>query len=85
MSHSVSFYKMESQNKDVKAHPLHHDQTPYEQKIFLLRVHKLPYVLKDMGNPFKEDFFYDLLLIDTKDEAQPKYIELVYLQSLREG
>ena len=77
MSHLVSICKMESQNKEVKAHSLHHEQTPYAQKIFLQRVQKLQRVLQDMGIPFQEDSS-ELLLIDTKDETHPSYTELVY-------
>ena len=54
----------------------HHEETPSVQKTFARDVRSLVAVIKELGNPFEEDS-QDLLVLDTKEIADPAVIETV--------
>ena len=62
--------------KDAAISSKHHEQTLSAQRSFLGKAEALHTVLKEMGNPFQEDSA-DLLVLDTKNIADPALAELV--------
>ena len=54
----------------------HHEQTPSVQRSFLKDVQSLLASFEDFGNPFEEDS-QDLLVLDTKEIADPAVVETV--------
>ena len=54
----------------------HHEETPSVQNTFARDVRSLVAVIKELGNPFEEDS-QDLLVLDTKEIADPAVIETV--------
>lgn len=54
----------------------HHEETPSARKGFVKDVQSLVAVTEELGNPFEEDSL-DLLVLETKDIADPAVIETV--------
>jgi len=54
----------------------HHEETPRAQEAFAKDVQSLVAVIEELGNPFEEDS-PDLLVLDTKEIADPAVIETV--------
>ena len=54
----------------------HHEETPSVQNTFARDVRSLLAVIEELGNPFEEDS-QDLLVLDTKEIADPAVIETV--------
>ena len=68
--------------EDFNMHPRnqeetrHHEETPSVQNTFARDVRSLVAVIEELGNPFEEDS-QDLLVLDTKEIADPAVIETV--------
>ena len=68
--------------EDFNMHPRnqeetrHHEETPSVQNTFARDVRSLVAVIEELGNPFEEDS-QDLLVLDTKEIADPTVIETV--------
>ena len=68
--------------EDFNMHPRnqeetrHHEETPSVQNSFARDVRSLVAVIEELGNPFEEDS-QDLLVLDTKEIADPAFIETV--------
>ena len=68
--------------EDFNMHPRnheetrHHEETPSVQNTFARDVRSLVAVIEELGNPFEEDS-QDLLVLDTKEMADPAVIETV--------
>ena len=68
--------------EDFNMHPRnqeethHHEETPSVQNTFARDVRSLVAVIEKLGNPFEEDS-QDLLVLDTKEIADPAVIETV--------
>ena len=54
----------------------HHEETPSVQNTFARDVRSLLAVIEELGNPFEEDS-HDLMVLDTKEIADPAVIETV--------
>ena len=77
LSRLIAGYEAMSGVKDAAISMIkHHEQTLSAQKSFLEKGEALFAVLKEMGNPFQEDSA-DLLVLDTKNIADPAPAELV--------
>ena len=68
--------------EDFNMHPRnqeetrHHEETPSVQNTFARDVRSLVAVIEELGNPFEKDS-QDLLVLDTKEIADPAVIETV--------
>jgi len=62
--------------KDAKNGSRHHEQTLSAQRSFFKKVKAHSEVLLEMGNPFQEETA-DLLVLDTKNVADPALAEMV--------
>ena len=76
VSRLVAAYEVMCGMKDATSSTKHHEQTLSAQKSFLEKVEALSTVLKEMGNPFREESA-DLLALDSKNIADPALAELV--------
>lgn len=76
VSELVHQYELASQAKLVNKDIRHHEQTSHSQKFFTDNVKKLFSAIKDLGNPFQEEF-KDLLTLDTKIFAHLSAAELI--------
>eukprot|EP00745_Piridium_sociabile_P026549 TRINITY_DN4240_c0_g1_i3.p1 TRINITY_DN4240_c0_g1~~TRINITY_DN4240_c0_g1_i3.p1 ORF type:complete len:1496 (-),score=398.92 TRINITY_DN4240_c0_g1_i3:837-5324(-) len=76
VSRLVAGYQAMSCVKDATITNKHHEQTPSAQRSFLEKKKALQAVMKEMGNPFQEESA-DLLVLDTKNIADPALAELV--------
>ena len=74
--------RMTVEFEDFNMHPRnqeetrHHEETPSVQNTFARDVRPLVAVIEELGNPFEEDS-QDLLVLDTKEIADPAVIETV--------
>jgi len=76
VSRLVTRYEEGAGTKHAKIGNRHHEQGGSGQKTFFDKVEKLFTVFKEMGNPFEEESA-DLLVLDTKDVADPANLRLV--------
>lgn len=76
VSRLVAAYEAVSCVKDATITNNHHEQNPSAQRRFAEKVESLLRVLKEMGNPFQEESA-ELLVLDTKNIADPALAELV--------
>lgn len=76
VSRLVAGYEALSGKRDSAIVRKHHEDIKSAQKSFLQKVESLVAVTKEMGNPFQEDS-EDLLVLDTKDIADPVLAGLV--------
>ena len=72
----IAGYEAMSGVNDAAISSKHHEQTLSAQRSFLEKTEGLHTVLKEMGNPFQEGSA-DLLVLDTKNIADPALAELV--------
>ena len=72
----VARYEAMSGMKDATYSSRHHEQTLSAQKSFFEKVKSLSAVMQEMGNPFQEESA-DLLVLDTKNIADPALAEMV--------
>ena len=66
-------FHMHSRNQEETRH---HEETPSVQNTFARDVRSLVAVIEELGNPFEEDS-QDLLVLDTKEIADPAVIETI--------
>ena len=76
MRHLVARYEEVAGTKHATISRKHHEQGGGAQITFFNRVEKLFTVFKEISNPFEEESA-DLLLLDTKDIADPANSRLV--------
>ena len=76
VSRLVAGYEAMSGMNDATYSSRHHEQTLSAQKSFFEKVKSLSAVMQEMGNPFQEESA-DLLVLDTKNIADPTVAELV--------
>ena len=76
VSRLVAGYEAMSGMKDATYSSRHHEQTLSAQKSFFENVKSLSAVMQEMGNPFQEESA-DLLVLDTKNIADPSRAEMV--------
>ena len=76
VSRLVASYEAISCVKDTAITSKHHKQNSRAQRTFVEKVEALQSVLKEMGNPFKEESA-ELLVLDTKNIADSALAELV--------
>lgn len=76
VSRLVAAYEAVSCVKDATITNNHHEQNPSAQRRFAEKVESLLRVLKEMGNPIQEESA-ELLVLDTKNIADPALAELV--------
>lgn len=76
VSRLVAGYEAMSGMKDATYSSRHHEQTLSAQKSFFEKVKSLSAVMQEMGNPFQEESA-DLLVLDTKNIADPTLAEMV--------
>lgn len=72
----LTAYEELSGKKAAVSKTRHHEENLTAQRSFCDKVKKLSSVMKQMGNPFQEDSS-DLLVLDTKDVADPAIAKLV--------
>lgn len=82
VSRLVSNYESKCGKKDENRK--HHEETKSCQKVFLQRVAKLYAVIEEMGSPF-EEYSSDLLILHSKDIADPGKAEMVITICIRVG
>ena len=75
-------YEEVSGKKEAASSVRHHEQNLTAQKTFFDKVKKLSSVMREMGNPFQEDSS-DLLVLDTKDIADPATAAMVSTHHIR--
>ena len=80
VSRLVAGYEAMSGIKDTTYSSRHHEQTLSAQKSFFEKVKSLSVVMQEMGNPFQEQSA-DLLVLDTKNIADPTLAEMVGIKS----
>ena len=72
----IAEYEAVSGTKDATISKKHHEDNESAQHTFFEKVNRLTVVLEEMGNPFKEESA-DLLVLDTKDIAEPTMAEMI--------
>lgn len=76
VSRLVGCYEELSGAKDATNNTKHHEQSGSVQSKFFAKVGQLFTTFQEMGNPFQEESA-DLLVLDTKDIADPVTSKLV--------
>ena len=82
VSRLVSNYESKCGKKDENCK--HHEETKSCQKVFLQSIAKLYAVIEEMGSPF-EEYSSDLLILHSKDIADPGKAEMVITMCIQVG